>query len=73
MTDSWSAEVMAMSGLKSQVTSTLFPAIVQFVYVVEPLTILAFAVLAVAFRVKVTESRLLGVVAFSWYATAETV
>ena len=42
-------------------------------YVVEPLTIFAFAVVAAAFSVKVIESMSLGVVAFSVYAIAETV
>ena len=63
---------MAMSGLKSQVTLTP-PAIEQFVYVVEPLTTFAFAVVALALSVNVSESMLLGVVAFSVYAIAETV
>ena len=72
MTDSWSAVVMAMSGLKSQVTLTP-PLIVHEVYVVDPLTILAFAVVAAALSVNVIESMSLGVVAFSVYAIAETV
>ena len=42
-------------------------------YVVEPLTTLAFTVVAAAFSVNVIESMSLGVVAFSWYAIAETV
>ena len=69
ITDSWSAVVMAMSGLKSHVTLTP-PAIEQSVYVVEPLTTFAFTVVALAFSVKVIESMLLGVVAFSWYGDA---
>ena len=42
-------------------------------YVVEPLTIFALTVVAAAFSVKVSESMLLGVVAFSVYAIPETV
>jgi hypothetical protein len=72
ITESWSAVVIAMSGLKLQETFTP-PVIVQLVYVVLPLTIFAFAVVAAALSVKATESMSLGVVAFSVYATAETV
>jgi hypothetical protein len=61
-----------MSGLKSHVTFTP-PEIEQLVYVDEPLTIFAFAVVALAFSVKVIESMSVGVVALSVYATPETV
>lgn len=61
-----------MSGLKLHETLTP-PVIVQAVYVVLPLTIFAFAVVAFALSVKATESMSLGVVTFSVYATADTV
>jgi hypothetical protein len=72
MTDSWSADVTATSGLKSQVTLTP-PAIEQSVYVELPLTTFAFAVPALALSVNVIESMLVGVVLLSWYWTFETV
>ena len=72
ITESWSAVVIAMSGLKLHETFTP-PVIVQLVYVVLPLTIFALAVVAAALSVKATESMSLGVVAFRVYATAETV
>jgi hypothetical protein len=66
ITDSSSAEATATSGLKLHVT--LVPlAMEQVVYVDEDCTILTFAWVAGALRVKVTESMSLGVVAFSWY------